>query len=109
MPSIRAAFRVLIKLSLCTGLMTAPVLQAAAADAKMEVLQRWKLGGEGGWDYLTLDSATKRLFITRGTRVDVVSTETGKILGSVPTAQGVHGVALAKALNRGYTSNGRTQ
>jgi YVTN family beta-propeller protein len=108
MPSVRAAFGLLIKLSFCTGLITAPVLEATAADAKMEVLQKWKLGGDGGWDYLTMDSATQRLFITRATRVDVISTETGKLIGSVPTGQGVHGVALAKALNRGYTSNGRS-
>lgn len=108
MPTIRPVLSVFIKLSLCTGLVTGPILQASAADAKMEVLQRWKIGGEGGWDYLTLDSGSQRLFITRANRVDVISTETGKLLGSVPTAQGVHGVALAKELNRGYSSNGRS-
>ncbi len=108
MPTIRPVLSVFFKLSLCTGFVTAPILQASAADAKMEVLQRWKIGGEGGWDYLTLDSGSQRLFITRANRVDVISTETGKLLGSVPTAQGVHGVALAKELNRGYASNGRS-
>src|ERR1700736_4207471 len=108
MPSVRPTFRFLMKRSFCTGLTAPPVLQAAAADGKMSVLQRWKIGGEGGWDYLTLDPATQRLFVTRATRVDVINTESGKLLGSIPTAQGVHGVALAKALNRGYTSNGRS-
>jgi YVTN family beta-propeller protein len=107
MPSVRATVGLLIKVSLCTGLIAAPVLRAAAADPKMEVLQRWKIGGEGGWDYLTVDPATQRLFVTRATRVDVISTESGKLLGSIPNTQGVHGVALAKALNRGYASNGR--
>ncbi len=92
---------------LCLGLLSAPIAGAATAAAKMEVLQRWKLGGAGGWDYLTVDPATARLFISRGTRVDVVSTESGKLLGSIPDTLGVHGIALAKALNRGYTSNGR--
>ena len=108
MPTIRSALSLLMKLSVCTGLMAGPILQASAADAKMEVLQRWKIGGEGSWDYLTLDSASQRLFITRATRVDVISTVTGKLMGSVATAQGVHGVALANALNRGYSSNGRS-
>jgi len=65
------------------------------------------LGGDGGWDYLTMDAATKRLFISRGTRVDVISAESGKLLGSIPETLGVHGIALAPALNRGFTSNGR--
>jgi YVTN family beta-propeller protein len=107
MPSIRAALGLCIKLSLGLGLVIAPLAQGATDSAKLEVLQRWKLGGEGGWDYLTADPAKDRLFISRGTRVDVISTESGKLLGSIPDTLGVHGIALAKALNRGYTSNGR--
>jgi YVTN family beta-propeller protein len=72
----------------------------------MEVLQHWKLGGTGGWDYLALD-AKGRLFISRATRVDVVNVESGKIVGTIPDTQGVHGVAFADSLNRGFTSNGR--
>jgi DNA-binding beta-propeller fold protein YncE len=79
---------------------------AAAAAPKMEVLQHWKLGGAGGWDYLTLDDKG-RLFISRSTRVDVVNAVSGKIIGTIPDTQGVHGIALADALNRGFTSNGR--
>ena len=63
------------------------------------------LGGEGFWDYLTYDPASHRLFITRGTHVMVVSTDTWKVTGDVPDTAGVHGVALAGG--RGYTSNGR--
>jgi len=54
-----------------------------------------------------MDSANKQLFISRGTRVDVVSVESGKLIGSIPDTQGVHGIALAPALKRGFTSNGR--
>jgi YVTN family beta-propeller protein len=103
----RAAFGLWIKLSLCLALVIAPMAAGAAASAKMEVLQRWKLGGEGGWDYLLADPAKERVFISRGTRVDVISSESGKLLGSIPDTQGVHGIALAQGLNRGYTSNGR--
>jgi YVTN family beta-propeller protein len=93
--------------SLCAGLTAAPRASGAAAPEKMAILQRWKLGGAGGWDYLTAEPGRQRLFISRGTRVDVIGTESGKILGTIPDTQGVHGIALAKELNRGYTSNGR--
>lgn len=81
-------------------------VRAHAADPRMEVVQRWKLGGAGGWDYLTLDSP-HRLFVSRGTRVDVVDTHSGQIVGSIPDTQGVHGIALAPDLQRGFTSNGK--
>lgn len=79
----------------------------AAAGGEMQVLQRWKLGGAGGWDYLSVDSSTHRLFLSRGTRVDVVDLNSGKIVGAIADTQGVHGIAFAKDLNRGFTSNGR--
>ena len=102
MTSTRTALRLGIALSLSAGLFIA----AAAAAPKMQVLQHLKLGGAGGWDYLTLD-AQGRLFISRATRVDVLNVESGKIIGSIADTQGVHGIALAPALNRGFTSNGR--
>ena len=85
----------------------ATVPPAGAADPSYAVVARWKLGGAGGWDYLTIDSARGRLFVTRGDRVEVLDAATGKVLGVVPGTQGVHGVALAPDLKRGYTSNGR--
>jgi YVTN family beta-propeller protein len=106
MLSTRTALRLWLTLSLGAGL-TGTLIAHGAAAPNMEVLQRWKLGGAGGWDYLTVDSAKKRLFISRATRVDVISVETGALLGSIPDTQGVHGIALAPALNRGFTSNGR--
>jgi YVTN family beta-propeller protein len=106
MVSTRSALPFWLTLSLLAGLTTALIADGAAAP-NMEVLQRWKLGGDGGWDYLTMDSANQRLFISRATRVDVVSIESGKLIGSIPDTQGVHGIALAPALKRGFTSNGR--
>lgn len=107
MISTRTALRLwLTVVSLGMGLTAAFAANGAAAPG-MEVLKRWKLGGEGGWDYLTVDSAKKRMFISRATRVDVVSLESGKLIGSIPDTQGVHGIALASSLNRGFTSNGR--
>ncbi len=83
-------------------------LAAPAADAPpYAVTDHWKLGGPGGWDYLTIDAPRHRLFITRGDRVDVVDVGTGKLAGSIAGTSGAHGVALAPDLKRGYVSNGR--
>jgi len=79
----------------------------AGAATSLKVVQRWAVGGAGGWDYLTLDSSGSRLFISRATRVDVLDTATGKVTGSVPNTNGVHGIALDEKSKRGYTSNGR--
>ncbi len=73
------------------------------------VVRRYPLGGEGGWDYLTLDPATRRLFVSRGTRVAVIDADSGRVVGEIPNTPGVHGVALAPDLGRGATSNGRDQ
>jgi YVTN family beta-propeller protein len=83
---------------------------AAAATTPAQgwaVVQRWKVGGVGGWDYMTLDASGQRLFLSRADHVDVVNTESGKIIGTIPNTPGVHGIALAEESNRGYTSNGR--
>jgi YVTN family beta-propeller protein len=80
---------------------------SAPANSDLQVLQRWKVGGAGTWDYLTLDAAGKRLFVSRSTRVDVISTDSGKVTGTIPNTLGVHGIALAEDTKRGYTSNGK--
>jgi YVTN family beta-propeller protein len=90
------------------------VFQCAVAFAQQQksptgyhVIKQFKLGGEGGWDYLTFDAKGGRLFISRSTHVMVVDAEKGTVLGDIPDTQGVHGVALVEDLNKGYTSNGR--
>ena len=84
------------------------VLSAAAADVpKYRVLETLPLSGEGGWDYLTMDSPSHRLFISRGSHVQVMDTESGKLVGDIPNTSGVHGIAIDYKLSRGYTSNGR--
>ncbi len=80
---------------------------ARAADAPYSIVDRWKTGGTGGWDYLSVDASGHRLFVSRGDRVEVLDTQTGAALGRIPNTAGVHGVALAPDLKRGYTSNGR--
>src|ERR1051326_2812956 len=79
----------------------------AFSPAQYQVKQKYVLGGEGGWDYLTFDPAGKRLFISRGTHVMVVDPYKGSVVGDIPDTTGVHGIALAQDLGKGFTSNGR--
>src|SRR5262249_47546576 len=79
---------------------------AAAAPPDYKVIKRIPIGGEKGWDYLTLDSAARRLYIARADRVMVVDVDQGSLAGEVPNCPGIHGVALVPEKDRGYTSNG---
>src|SRR5882762_7926746 len=65
------------------------------------------LGGEGGWDYLTVDSKARRLYISRGTHVMVVDADSYALVGDIPNTNGVHGIAIAPEFSKGFTSNGR--
>src|SRR5579859_108700 len=78
-----------------------------AADPGLHVIKTYAVGGEGWWDYLKLDADSRRLYISRGTHVMVIDTDSGKPVGDIADTQGVHGIALAPDLGRGFTSNGR--
>ena len=78
----------------------------ATAQKSYKLADRVKLGGEGGWDYLVFDSTANRLFITRGTHVMVVDAKTLQVTGDIPDLAGVHGVALAPELGRGFITSG---
>lgn len=83
------------------------VLGVEPPATKYRLIKKITVGGEGGWDALTFDSATHRLYLSHATRVVVVDVESGKTVGEIPNTNGVHGIALAPDLNRGFTSNGR--
>ena len=80
---------------------------ALAAGSGYHVVTTYKVGGEGGWDYLTADAAARRVYISRGTHVMVLDADSGKSVGDIADTPGVHGIALAPELGRGFTSNGR--
>lgn len=91
----------------CLAAATAAV-QAQPADAGgYTVVNRWNVGGEGGWDYLTADAGAHRLYYGRSTRMQALDLTTGQVAGEVPGTPGIHGVALVPNLGRGFTSNGR--
>jgi DNA-binding beta-propeller fold protein YncE len=80
---------------------------AAPGPSGYHLIKTIKVGGEGFWDYLNFDSPTRRLFISRGTRVDVLDVDSEKIVGTIADTPGVHGVALAPDLGDGFSSNGQ--
>jgi DNA-binding beta-propeller fold protein YncE len=79
----------------------------AAAAPHYHVVKHIPVGGDTGWDYLTIDSPSHRLFISHGDHVVVLDVETAKVVGDIPKTEGVHGIAIARDLHRGFVSNGR--
>lgn len=85
-----------------------PAAPQSTGSSGYHMIKKIKLGGTGGWDYLEVDPATHRLFISRGTHVIVVDPEQGKVVGDIPDTKGVHGIAPVDEFNKGYTTNGGT-
>jgi YVTN family beta-propeller protein len=85
----------------------ASIAIAAAATVNYHLASRQILGGDGGWDYLIYDASSKRLFLSRSTHVMVVDPAAGKVAGDIPNTPGVHGIAIAPELGKGFTSNGK--
>lgn len=99
--SLLLAAGILFELSL------APPMARAAEPQPGRIAARIKPGGEGGWDYLTMDPDARRLYVAHSTKVQVVDVDAGKVVGEIVNTPGVHGVALDPELGRGFTSNGR--
>ena len=78
-----------------------------AADPEYQLTTRWRLAGDGGWDYLTVEPERGRLYLSRGDRVEIVNTITGRVFHTIGGTAGVHAIVLAQDLGRGYTTNGR--
>src|SRR5438128_7707828 len=72
-----------------------------------KIVNRYPVPGNGGFDYLTSESAARRLYVSHGTQVDVVDADNGKSIGTIPDTPGVHGIAIASEFKHGFTSNGR--
>jgi DNA-binding beta-propeller fold protein YncE len=90
-----------------TLLLLAFTVAAVAAPPSYKVLNKIKIGGPGQWDDVHVDSANHRLYISHATQTDVVDTTTDKVVGMIPDTNGVHGIAIANDLGRGFTSDGR--
>ena len=81
-------------------------ITAAAAAQTYHVTNHWKIGGQGGWDYLVSDDAAHRLYVTHNARVEVLDTSNGKLIGAVTGLKSTHGVALNPDGKTGYISDG---
>lgn len=81
-------------------------ITAAAAAQTYHVTNHWKIGGQGGWDYLVSDDAAHRLYVTHNSRVEVLDTTDGKLIGAVTGLKSTHGVALNPDGKTGYISDG---
>jgi DNA-binding beta-propeller fold protein YncE len=79
----------------------------AAGTPNYHITHQLALPGDEGWDYLTFEQGGQRLFVAHGSRVLVVDTDKLTVIGEIPDTPGVHGIALAPDLNRGYVSAGR--
>jgi DNA-binding beta-propeller fold protein YncE len=82
----------------------APPVKAPGYHVAKEI----QIGGEGGWDYLTVDPEGRRLYVSHTNKVEVIDVDGGKKVGEVTGLSGVHGIAIAHDLNRGFISNGRS-
>src|SRR2546430_251916 len=98
---------VLAALFLCVASYELSAAPAPGASG-YKVIKTVPLGGEGGWDYVYVDSSARRVYISRGTHTVVMNADTYAVEGDIPDTQGVHGIAIATDLGRGFTSNGRS-
>jgi YVTN family beta-propeller protein len=87
------------------GLAAIPGLHAQ--DGPYKFAREIAIGGEGGWDYASVDAAAHRLYVSHATKVVVIDTQANKVVGDIPDTPGVHGFAIAADLGRGFASNGR--
>lgn len=81
------------------------LLLQGASDYKVE--GRYPVPGVGGFDYVTVDSSARRIYVSHATQVDVLDADSGKVVGTIPDTPGVHGIAIASDFKHGFTSNGR--
>lgn len=109
MTSLRQGIQIVVLIVFVAGLAFggSSLARVVSSAADYKVLKTIRLGGDGGWDCLTVDSQARRLYISRGTHVMVVNADTGELVGDIPGTNGVHGIALVPALGKGFTSNGR--
>src|ERR1700736_146115 len=105
---MRRMFRLGSRGSLAVVGALARLTSHAQASAQYRIAHEVPLPGDEGWDYLTLEAGGQRLFIAHGTRVQVVDTGTLALVGEIADTPGVHGIALAPDLGRGYISAGRS-
>jgi DNA-binding beta-propeller fold protein YncE len=94
-----------VKIAALAVLLSASLLPVVA-QTNWEVTKTFHIGGEGGWDYLTVDAKTHRLFVPRSTHTMVIDADSGKVLGDIPGQTTAHGVAIVPSVGRGFVTDG---
>jgi DNA-binding beta-propeller fold protein YncE len=80
----------------------------SAQSSEFHLIKKSMIGGEGGWDYLSVDHENRRLYVSHNTQVEVLNADTHEKIGVIPNLQGVHGVIAIPKTGRGITTNGRS-
>jgi DNA-binding beta-propeller fold protein YncE len=88
-------------------LMSIATILSGASTGGYHVKTKFKIGGEGGWDYATADSDARRLYVSHANQVEVLDLDSGSVIGKISDTQGVHGIAIAPESGRGFISAGR--
>lgn len=96
-------------LAAAVSILSPAVFHAAPQDSGYHVIRSITLGGEGGWDYVTVDSAARRVYIPRSTHIMVVDADSGKQVGDIMGMNGLHGVAVVSEFNRGFVTGNKTE
>jgi DNA-binding beta-propeller fold protein YncE len=89
--------------ALCLTMLASP----AFAQSGYQITKKISIPGQGSWDYLSVDEAARRLYVSHGTQVEVVDLDSQSVVGTIPNTPGVHGIAIAPELGRGFISNGQ--
>src|SRR3984957_1637640 len=100
---LKRGVRAAVVLTLSCGLVAVP----APAGSGYSIIKKIPIPGTGSWDYLSVDEAARRLYVSHGTQVEVIDLDALAVVGTIPNTPGVHGVAIAPELGRGFASNGK--
>jgi len=104
-PTHTLSMLALVGLTACAALTI--FIPAQAKSPSYHLINKMTVGGDGGWDYVYLDSGTRTLYVTRGTHVMIINVDTHKVIGDIPDLNGIHGVAIDPWSGLGFISNGR--
>jgi len=88
--------------------MSLSLFGASAQTGGYHIVKKIPVPGQGSWDYLSVDEGARRLYVSHGTQVEVLDVDSGAIVGKIEKTPGVHGIAIAPELGRGFVSNGQS-
>jgi YVTN family beta-propeller protein len=104
--NLRSSFSTLVAAAMFAATLTATATPALAQAGSFAVVDHWKIGGDGGWDYLLADPSAHVVYVTHRPRVEIIDTNSGKSVGALTGFKSTHGVALDQSGNYGYVSDG---